>query len=129
MATHGKPPAVIDNESHPPTVQYRLPSGKKVKLLARGFPLNFDGGPENIPPDEIQLTRALMLIGAAQATRARVSGVQVLDNALQARLLSILEKFGYGEGDEEKTRLLEEAQRSLRLAENGGRRDRRHKPM
>jgi len=89
----GATPEIIDGDSHPPTVRYHLPNGKHVDLLAKGFPLNFDGEPENIPPEEIQLTRALMMIGAIQATGARVAGVTRLDRDLQSDVLDALKRI------------------------------------
>lgn len=114
------PPRVIDRESHPPTVEYTMPDGRKIRVLARGYPLNFDGGPETIPPDEIQLTRALMLIGAAQAARTTTAGVNRLDVPLQQELLKILEGLGFGAGDPDKIEALEIAQRELHLAATEG---------
>ena len=89
----GSAPEIIDGESHPPTVRYHLPGGKHVDLLAKGFPLNFDGEPENIPPEQIQLTRALMMIGAIQAASARVAGVTRLDRGLQGEVLEALKSL------------------------------------
>ena len=45
----------------------RLP----IRLLNGGWPINFDGDVEDMPADEIQLTRALMFAGALQAASIR----------------------------------------------------------
>jgi len=84
---------VIDGDSHPPTLAYQLGDGRTVKLLARGYPLNFDGGPENIPADQIQITRALMLLGAVQAIGTGIGDIVRLDPRLQ---LKAVELFGEG---------------------------------
>ena len=106
---------VIDDQSHPPTVRYKLADGRKIDLLARGFPVNFDGGVENIDPEKIQLTRCLMLIGALQATGAKVSGVNRLDPRLQVELLEHFDKLEGANLDEEQRGVLSLAQ--VRLAE------------
>jgi len=40
-----------------------------VSLLNSGFPLNFDGQEHSVPPQEIQLTRALLLAAVYQAAQ------------------------------------------------------------
>jgi hypothetical protein len=87
-----------------------------VSLLARGFPVNFDGGPENIAPEDIQLTRALMLIGALQAAGARVAGVNRLDPRLQIELLDELEAQRGDALDRDTRKALTLAQLRLREA-------------
>jgi hypothetical protein len=39
----------------------------QVRIKHGGFPINFDGSPESVPPDDIQLTRGLLLGGIVQA--------------------------------------------------------------
>lgn len=65
---------------------YRLSSDPGSVLLAGGFPVNFYGSVEPIPAGEFQITRALMLVGAVQASReaGRRRGVVPLDVAAQA---------------------------------------------
>jgi hypothetical protein len=82
---------VVDSESFPPTVRYVRPDGTSVTLLARGFPLNFDGSPEVVLHEDIQLTRALMLIAALQATKTKAAGVHRLDVESQQWVLKLFE--------------------------------------
>ncbi|MFO0725579.1 MAG: NAD(P)-dependent oxidoreductase [Myxococcota bacterium] len=49
-----------------PSVTYTL-EGKKLTVLGNGWPVNFDGDVEDIPAEEIQLTRCAMFAGALQA--------------------------------------------------------------
>lgn len=39
----------------------------KATILRQGYPVNFDGGIHSVPPQEIQITRALLLAAVAQA--------------------------------------------------------------
>jgi len=118
---------VVDAESHPPSVRYDLPGGRKVTLLARGFPLNFDGQAENIPPEEIQLTRALMVLGLLQATQEKVAGVRRVDVKRELQLLEAFEKLGAGRGDAEVKKVLDQAMKALRAAiDDPGTQYRRH---
>ncbi|MBL8954792.1 MAG: NAD-binding protein [Myxococcaceae bacterium] len=109
-------PAVVDADSHPPSVQYDLPGGRRITLLARGFPLNFDGQAENIAPEEIQLTRALMVLGLLQATQEKVAGVRRVDVKRELQLLEAFEELGAGNGDAEVKKVLEHAMKQLRAA-------------
>jgi hypothetical protein len=83
-------PEVVDANSFPPTVRYTLKNGRKITVLARGFPLNFDGDVIGVEPQKIQLTMGLLLIGAIQATMTRAAGVHRLDPKKQ---LEVLRKF------------------------------------
>lgn len=118
----GKEPRVevVDGESHPPTVEYTVGEDRKIKLLASGFPVNFDGGQENIPPEQIQLTRALMLIGGLQAVGAKVAGVNRLDPKKELDVLELLESLGVTEEQPEVAEALEKAKLNLEVA--------RHRP-
>ncbi len=109
-------PEVVDRDSHPPSVEYDLPGGRKVTLLARGFPLNFDGQAENIAPEEIQLTRALMVLGLLQATQEKVAGVRRVDVKRELKLLEAFEALGAGRGDAEVKKVLKQAMAELRAA-------------
>jgi adenosylhomocysteinase len=51
---------------HLPNVEYQL-NGKKILALGDGWPINFDGDVEDLSPEEIQLTRCAMFLGALQA--------------------------------------------------------------
>jgi adenosylhomocysteinase len=109
-------PEVIDDKSHPPSLRFHLEGGGHIDLLASGFPVNFDGGEENIAPEHIQLTRALMVVGLLQATGAKVPGVKRLDVELQ---IAILEKFADIHRDtanDELRQALDEGLRELRKA-------------
>ncbi len=58
-----------------PSAVYRL--GKRaITMLGDGWPVNFDGDVESVPADEIQLTRAVMLLGAIQARSTRADGAK-----------------------------------------------------
>lgn len=58
-----------------PTARYRL-GGKELTVLGDGWPLNFDGDVEDLPPEEIQVTRAVMFAGALQAARLKAHHVE-----------------------------------------------------
>jgi hypothetical protein len=55
-------------------------------ILRGGFPINFDGTPDPIPADQIQITRAILMAGALQAVLASEPGVYELDRYIQAEL-------------------------------------------
>ena len=82
---------IVDDESHPPTVRYKMKDGREIDLLGSGFPINFDGDVEDIAAERIQLTRGLMLIGALQATKTKAASVLRLDPDLQIQLLRAFE--------------------------------------
>ena len=54
---------------------------RTVRLLNGGFPVNFDGRVNCVPPEQIQVTRALMLGAALQALDTDEHGVIPLDPA------------------------------------------------
>jgi len=56
-------------------------------LLKGGFPVDFDGGPDPIPPSAIQLTRALLLAGVLQASSETRLGVVKLDENVQQLIM------------------------------------------
>lgn len=121
---------VIDGKSHPPTVRYTGRDGKAVTLLARGFPLNFDGSVEDISAERIQLTRGLMLIGALQAAGMSAAGIRRLDPDLQLKLLHAFEKVGGRKVGKEVVEALDLAKDNLgHLAARHGdlAHDRRHR--
>jgi S-adenosylhomocysteine hydrolase len=63
---------------------YRVRTYKGHFYLANGgFPINFTGALDPIPALDIQLTRALMLIGAFQATETRGFGLAEMDPDVQ----------------------------------------------
>jgi S-adenosylhomocysteine hydrolase len=79
-----------------PTAKYQLGT-KHLTVLGDGWPINFDGDVEDIPAEEIQLTRCAMFLGALQAAslKAHYSGSKRLipldeeqDEKLYARFMS-----------------------------------------
>ena len=104
---------LIDDGTHPPSVTYPFADGRKVNLLARGFPVNFDGAQENIAPDHIQLTRALMVIGVLQATQAKVSGVKRLDVELQKAVLERFKETHYETASDDLKAAIDEGMAAL----------------
>ena len=72
-----------------PTARYRL--GKKdLFVVGDGFPVNFDGGVQSVPPEKIQLTDAAMLAALFQASRigSNQRGIVELDHATDQKLLA-----------------------------------------
>ena len=72
-----------------PTARYRL--GKKdVVVIGDGFPVNFDGGVQSVPPERIQLTDAAMLAALFQASKigSNKRGIVDLDPAVDRLLLA-----------------------------------------
>ena len=65
-----------------PTARYRL-GAKEITVLGDGWPINFDGDVEDIPAEEIQLTRAAMFLGALQAASLRA------DNRKNRRIIPL----------------------------------------
>ena len=55
---------------------------RTVRMLNGGFPVNFDGRVNCVPPEQIQVTRALMLGAALQTLDTEERGVIALDPAL-----------------------------------------------
>lgn len=82
----------IDSESFPPSVEYTLKDGRKITVLAQGYPLNFDGSVNTTDPDLIQVTRALLLLGLLQASRSKVPEVHRLDIEGQLKILEFFAK-------------------------------------
>lgn len=64
---------------------------KDLIVLHNGFPINFSGGPNPTPPKSIQLTRAIMLLGAAQAIQTDAPGIHGLDLAQQDALAAAID--------------------------------------
>jgi len=58
---------------------------KKLLWVNQGEVVNFDGSVDPIPARYIQLTRGLLLLGAAQAMKTDTPGIHALDAAQQAR--------------------------------------------
>jgi CRP-like cAMP-binding protein/S-adenosylhomocysteine hydrolase len=69
---------------HPCFDLYRVPvDGKSFYLVHGGFPVNFNGASDPIPPRLIQLTRALLYAGAIQASQSRIPGLHPLSESSQ----------------------------------------------
>ncbi len=63
---------------------YRVEEGNTYFYLANGgFPIDFSGSIDPIPPDKIQLTRALLLGAAIQAVDTHEQGLVDLDKSMQ----------------------------------------------
>ncbi len=67
-ADNGRLRRVEVDDLHPPSARYELAGGKRVTVLADGFPINFDGEVNCVEPEDIQLTHGGMLISGIQAT-------------------------------------------------------------
>lgn len=60
----------------------------RATILSGGFPVNFDGSPDPIDASKIQLTRAILMAGAIQATLSESAGVHDLRPDLQHELVA-----------------------------------------
>jgi hypothetical protein len=60
---------------------------RNMIFLCGGFPINFDGSADPIPPNKIQLTRALLMAGAIQAVNLSEVGVHALDPVWQSSIV------------------------------------------
>ncbi len=72
------------------TVCHKTISINEINLLNSGFPINFDGNKDNVPPEKIQLTRSLLLIGINQALQSCENGLIALNTGMQNK---IIEKY------------------------------------
>lgn len=61
-----------------------------IHLINNGFPINFDGQKDNVQPQKIQLTRALLLAACIQAVSEQQAGIVALNRNIER---SILQKF------------------------------------
>jgi len=76
------------DRNHPCFSLYRVRNGLgRFYLVNGGFPVNFSGGVDPIPPERIQLTRSLLYLGAVQASRTKAPGLHALDDGLQRSLI------------------------------------------
>jgi hypothetical protein len=76
---------------------YRLTAeGGYRYLLKGGFPVDFDGGPDPIPPSAIQLTRALLLAGVLQASSETRPGVVRLAENIQQLIMDEYTRLAEG---------------------------------
>jgi hypothetical protein len=71
--------------------QELLLNGKSLLLLNDGRPINFNGLLDNIEPEYIQVTRALMLQAAIQAVKSDNPGVEKLDPKAQEPIIEGVE--------------------------------------
>jgi diadenosine tetraphosphate (Ap4A) HIT family hydrolase len=67
---------------------------KTAVFLNGGFPINFDGSEDPIPARKIQLTRAALMAGAIQASRATSRGVMALDTKWQEQIAATFKQYG-----------------------------------
>jgi hypothetical protein len=73
-----------DADTHPWRHLFRIKLRSREFFLANGgFPVDFSGAVDPIPPHRIQLTRALLLAGALQAVRSTGGGLQELSSEMQ----------------------------------------------
>jgi S-adenosylhomocysteine hydrolase len=87
--SHRRPDAVVAHDGpvdpgRPWLYHYRVEAEQSHVLAAGGFPVNFFRTDEPIPARQFQVTRALMLAGAAQAVAETRPGVRPLHPELQA---------------------------------------------
>jgi S-adenosylhomocysteine hydrolase len=69
-------------------IQFRF-DNRSATVLNGGFPINFDGKRiDRIPPEEIQLTAALMVQAAVQAATTTDSGIVPLDDCFCQQIAS-----------------------------------------
>jgi len=74
----------VEAEGEPWRGEVRIQMGEVRLVFWRGgFPINFDGSADPIPPASIQLTRALLMAGAVQAVMSRSVGIEKLDDEIQ----------------------------------------------
>jgi hypothetical protein len=71
-------------------IRFITDKGATIRILKGGFPINFDHSGESVPPRDIQLTRALVLISIVQAiqffnkkTLLNKTGIYALDAKTQ----------------------------------------------
>lgn len=72
---------------------------RKIHLLNCGFPINFSGEVHSVPPNKIQITRALLLGAIYESISNSPLDIQELSEGLQNK---ILQKFFQIESDTEK---------------------------
>lgn len=72
---------------------YKIMNHNKTFYLANGgFPVNFTGEIDPIPPEEIQITRSLVLAGALQAVNEKENGLIGLNENIQTKLINLYNK-------------------------------------
>ena len=76
-----KDPESLASQSVHSPIEMRLVD-RDVTFLNGGFPVNFDGQVNCVPPHQIQVTRTLMVGAALQALSTEARGLQPLDPAL-----------------------------------------------
>ncbi len=82
-------PGTSDEDRCPCFCLYRANFGdRRIYLVNGGFPVNFNGGIDPIVPEEIQLTRGLLYIGAIQSSTERSPGLHDLDDSSQHYLFN-----------------------------------------
>ncbi|RKZ69035.1 MAG: hypothetical protein DRQ48_08200, partial [Gammaproteobacteria bacterium] len=90
----GRPESWLSDDTseqarHPCFSLYHVDAGQGgFHLVNGGFPVNFNGGVDPIPPAKIQLTRSLLYLGAVQASHTTESGLHNLDERGQRMIIS-----------------------------------------
>lgn len=75
---------------HPCSSLYEITNSRgRFYLVNGGFPVNFDGGVDTIPPHKIQLTRCLLYLAAIQASNTTSSRLYALREDFQSRLIEL----------------------------------------
>ncbi len=64
-----------------------------IILLNSGFPINFDGSKDSVPPEKIQLTRSLLLVGIYQALESKNKGLIELNREMQGKIVQRYEEI------------------------------------
>jgi adenosylhomocysteinase len=86
----GQPLGPGDDRQVPWRQVYRIDRARGPVWLAKGgFPVNFTGGVDPIDPMKMQLTRALLLAGALEATAASEPGLFELPDPIQELIAGI----------------------------------------
>lgn len=75
--------------AHSSTVT-RLPNGRDLLLANNGYVVNMTGERDPIPPRYIQLTRALLLLGAIAARRTKAPGLHEVPKDWQEKLVRVV---------------------------------------
>lgn len=85
-------PGAIPGDAYQPwRNHYLIDATRRHAMLAGGFPVNFYPPGEPIPATKFQLTRSLMLAGAAQVVGASRAGLMPLDTEIQRTISAAFE--------------------------------------
>jgi len=85
----GAPSRDDSRHNHPCFSLFHVQNGDRhFYLVNGGFPVNFTGGIDPIPPEKIQLTRCLLYLGALQASSTTDPGLHALNDWNQHLLMA-----------------------------------------